>query len=281
MHKQLGVMICFLLAAVLACGLTDDVQDVVDTVDEGVDLLQEIDDSGTWTYLTDGLDALADQAGYAAVVRLQAGPVDEAGGWAGARDDDVTVSFKVDSDRDVLVMVIKNDRLWEYFIDTSGDSTGETTRVYQIEDGRYACLDSGDDLRLLSLDSLFEDYAGQAVGAQLLSVAKEVEDEEAAVAGRTATHYTLESRVPEALEMIKKLDNQDLQARLDQAGLFEFSGNLYLDEDTGALLRFDSLYHDITGQRRVDFAFEVTQWGGVTDLPDPAPDAITSACEEG
>jgi hypothetical protein len=60
-----------------ACGSLDDAQETADTVDEAVDLLQDVADQATWDYIADGLDELAAQDdGYIAVVSYRAGEAD-------------------------------------------------------------------------------------------------------------------------------------------------------------------------------------------------------------
>jgi hypothetical protein len=60
------LLVAILTGGVSACGWRDDVQDTAKTVDESVMLLQDIEDSATWTYLSDGLEELDNQGeGYA------------------------------------------------------------------------------------------------------------------------------------------------------------------------------------------------------------------------
>jgi hypothetical protein len=136
----------------------------------------------------------------------------------------------------------------------------------------------GDEDRLLrdGVSSAFEEYSIEATGIHLLSVANEVGDE--TLAGRAATHYELVSKLPEALEILTKLDSQDLQAKIAEAGTFDLSGDLYVDQQTDAILRFDSVYVQMDKQRRMEFTFAITQWGGMPDIPEPGAGQIAVAC---
>ncbi|MBN1200837.1 MAG: hypothetical protein JXJ20_03175 [Anaerolineae bacterium] len=281
MNKRLGValLIAFMLATTLACGFCNKVADLVDTIDDAVQLLEEIEQSGTWQYITDGLDGLADQeAGYEALVTLREGPVNAAGEYEGALSQDLAISMQVDPGGDALAQIRVEDRIEDYFIAHNPDPDEESD-VYRVDDGRYFCVNNNDDGALIrdGLNSVFAEYALSAAGVQLLSVANE--EGEAVIADRTTTHYELESKVREALDILGRFDNDDLQEKINEAGEFEMSGDLYIDQDTDALLRFDSVYHNLDKQRRTEFTFEVTQWGGVADITMPADVEVADPCE--
>jgi hypothetical protein len=263
-----------LVIAALGCGLVDDVRDVVESVDEAVALLEEIEESGTWEYVGNGLDGLENES-YVAVTMLQEGSVTAEGGFTGDLSQDVTITLQVDDQGDAVAEVLVDGETREFLVDAAGE---DQTHVYRIAAGRYRCVSNDDEGRLLrdGVSGAFEEYALEAAGVQLLSTAEEVGEE--TIAGRTVTHYELESKVPEAIEILKKFDNDDLQAKINEAGQFELSGDLYIDKETDALLRFDSVYHNSDTQRRLEFTFEVTQWGGVADIPDPAAELIDEAC---
>ncbi len=83
----------------------------------------------------------------------------------------------------------------------------------------------------------------------------------------------------DARDILQRLDNEALQAAVDAAGTFDFSGVLYLDEDTLALLSYESAYTDPSAQHQTEFRFEITAWDGVADIPTPAANEIDTPCE--
>lgn len=253
------LMILPLLSGVLAaCSL----QDKVETVDEAVSLLQDIKDRGTWTYISDGLDALDDQEeSYAFTVRF----------------NETTLQISVDADAHALIEITENNQKRAYFVDNYR-SSAEASTIYQIDAGQYECA-AGDDTRLFlhGPASLFDAYAVTATGVQTLSVAQKDKSGDGTIAGRDVSRYDLESRVPDALKILGRLDNPELQAKVDAAGPFELTGALYLDQDTLALLRFDSTYG--VDQSQTVFSFEITQWGKVPDIPVPAASDMVTPCQ--
>ena len=274
-----AAFIFVLTTAISACGSLSDAKDKADTVDQAVNLLHEIDENGTWKQITDGIDNLAEQKqGFAAAFLVREGKTDSAGNFEDPLDQGVTLAVEVDAENNALIHVTEagqtRDYLVEGYLDVSGPS-----RMYQIENGQYSCVGAGDDGGWLQngVASVFETYAVNAAGVQLLSVIDEVEDE--TVAKRSATHYRLESRISDAVAILKKVDNSELQQRVDAAGKFRLAGDLYLDKDTQALLRFGSRYDDLDSGRRTEFSFEITQWGNVPDIPAPAESQIAVACD--
>jgi len=155
--------------------------------------------------------------------------------------------------------------------------------LYQRIDSRVdqmlaqGLLDEVDGLLRQGLSGYFDEFGLEAKGVQMLAVADEVEDE-AAVAGRAATHFRLESRIQEALDILRRFDNAELQQKIDEAGTFSLTGDLYTDEATGALLKLESVYHNTDHLRRVAMSFEVTQWGGIAPIAAPAPESIVQPC---
>ncbi|MBI5958882.1 MAG: hypothetical protein HY866_09120 [Chloroflexi bacterium] len=279
LSAHLLVLMILLAGPVLACGFFDDAKDVVETVDAAVSLLQEIEKSGTWEYISDGLQGLEDQdQGYTAVVHLRDGNVNSDHQFESPLKMDVVIEVQVDADGDMLLLVDEAGTKRQYFIEHSADSS-TPTRVYRIEDGRYVCVKSDEEGSTFDsgLDGIFEQYAGLAVGAQFLSVAKETGADK--VAGREVTEYELESKVPEALKILEKIDSAELKQKIDESGEFALSGGLSLDKKTGALMQFISTYDDLDDQRRTELSFEITQWGSVPDIPAPTADQITTVCE--
>jgi hypothetical protein len=262
MNRAIGlaIVLLLLLSGVLtACGL----QDKVETVDEAVSLLQDIKDRGTWTTVSDGLDALDDQQeSYRLAVQF----------------NDTTLQISVDAVAHALAEITENNQKRAYFVEDYR-SSADVPAIYQIDAGRYTCA-AGDDIARLFVHgpaSLFEAYAITATGVQTLSVAEKDENGERTIAGRDTSRYDLVSRVPNALKILSRLDNPELQAEVDAAGSFELTGALYLDKDSAALLRFDSTYTD--GQQQTAFSFEITQWGAVPDIRAPTASDIETPCQ--
>jgi len=270
-----------LLMAGLACGFVDDIRSVVETVDEAVKLLQELDKDSAWERVSDSLDTLAQQSdGYAATMRLQDGPGDAAGtGFSGALGRDVLISMQVDGANNALAQVQTGGGVAQNFYVQAHGADARDGAVYRVDNGQFVCVSDSEEARLLrqGLSGYFDEFGLEAKGVQMLAVADEVEDE-AAVAGRAATHFRLESRIQEALDILRRFDNAELQQKIDEAGTFSLTGDLYTDEATGALLKLESVYHNTDHLRRVAMSFEVTQWGGIAPIAAPAPDAIVQPC---
>jgi len=275
--KNLLITLMLLLTVTLGCSLTDDVKEAVETVDDAGALLQEINDSGTWQKISGGLEQLSEQRqGYAATAVLQEGAADASGTFTGTLARDTTINLQADTENDILVDVVKPSGTKTYFVENS--SSGDT-QVYEVTNGRYSCASESEEGQQVQwgIEGLFDEYALAATGVQLLSVAKE--SGEVTVAGREATHYVLESRIPKAKEILEKFDNAELRKRLEEAGNFTITGSIDIDKDTEAMLRFASDYQNPDQQRRMTFNFEITQWGGVSDIPRPTPDQIEVACQ--
>lgn len=285
MHRPkwaLTLVAAALLLAGLACGFVDDIRSVVETVDEAVKLLQELDNQSAWEHVSDGLDTLAQQTeGYAATLRLQDGPGDAAGtGFSGALARDVVVTMQVDAANNALAQIQANGGATQnYYVEARG-ADARNGAVYRMDgNGQFVCVSDSEEARLLrdGLSGYFDEYGLEAKGIQMLAVAQEVE-EDTAIAGRAATHYRLESRIQEALDILRRFDNAELQQKIDEAGTFTLTGDLYTDEATGALLKLESVYHNTDHLQRVVMSFEVTQWGGIAPIAPPSPGSIAQAC---
>ncbi|NDJ77413.1 MAG: hypothetical protein GYB65_14265 [Chloroflexi bacterium] len=274
MQPKLRVLLlACIVPSMFACAVIDDIRDVVETVDEAITLLQQLDESGTWDYVSDGVDGLIDQEnGYLATVRFDHTQT-------GFADDSFTVELEVDGDNDAWATVFRNGDPTRYFIDAPPENVGESHVYRRNPQGSYDCVTSagGDDTleRLLrnGIDSIFNDYSDVAVGVQLLSVANEVD--ETTIAGRAVTHYEIESKIDDALDILRRFDNEELEAKIEEAGDFEVGGDLYIDNETSALLMFTSTYHSTRTTERVTLRFEVTQWGGVANIEPPE---VANAC---
>lgn len=270
-----------LLAAGLACGFVDDLRSVVETVDEAVKLLQELDDQSAWEQMSDSLDTLAQQTdGYAATLRLQDGPGDAAGaGFTGTPSRDVVAAMQVDGSNNALAQVQTGGAMVQNFYVQARGTDARNGAVYRVENGQFVCVSDSEEARLLrqALSGSLDEFGLEAKGLQALAVAEEVE-EDALVAGRAATHYRLESRIQEALDILRQFDNDELRQKIDAAGRFTLSGDLYTDEATGALLKLEGVYHNTDHLRRTVMGFEVTQWGGIAPIAPPAPEMIVQPC---
>lgn len=274
-----GVITALLAFTLLSCGSLDGLKDTVNTVDEAVALLQDIDASGTWETIADGLDELRDQKqGYSAVVQLREGAMDASGNLELPLKTDTILEIQADPAGNALLKMAQGAQVVTYFIE-GYRSPSNTTRVYEVDNGQYSCVKGGEqDIQLRGgLNGVFERYALLAAGAQLLSVA-EAQDEDSRIVERDATHYELESKVPDALKILEKIDNQELRQKIEQAGPFKLSGSLDIDQETGALMHFESVYDNLADQRRSEFSLEITQWGDVPNLPLPTQEQIALAC---
>jgi hypothetical protein len=273
-----AVSAVLLIATCAACGSLRDTAETADTVDQAVNLLHDIDENGTWRQISDGLENLNEQKqSFSVAVQLREGKTNPTGNSEDPLGQAVAITAQVDAGNNALLHVIDADQTRDYLVEGYRDVT-DATRIYRVENGRYSCVGGGDDGQWLQngLAGVFDGYAVTAVGIRLLTVTEEIGDE--SIASRSATHYRLESRVPDALAILKKIDNAELQQAVDAAGKFQFTGDLYLDKDTGALLRFVSAYDDLDAARRTDFSFEITRWGDIPDIPGPTDAQIAVAC---
>lgn len=259
------VLLCMCLAVIVAaCGSLDESREVVDTVDEAVRLLQAVENNSAWDVITDGLDDLDSHPdGYTAIVSLR----------RGVPDEDFIINLMVDKDGDALLSVIAGEETTGYLLGTA-DDPAVLPHVYRLTEDQGYCV-TGDAERArwgAGLRGIFTEYGVQARGVRLLAVVVK-KDNDDKIVGRDVTRYDLESKLPEALAILERLDSADLQSLLDQSGVFELSGALYLDQDTQALMRFSSVYEE--AGERLEFSFDVTGWGGVDDIT--VPDA-TQTC---
>ena len=273
-RRTLWIALSLLALAASACGSTDDVRDRVERVDEAVGLLQAIDTDGAWQTVT---AAMRVEFGLTAEQFGPAGPAAAPGEFDGEPARDISIEMQVDSAGSAQLRVTTSEHSAEYYLAASdSDQPGS---LYRVEDGRYSCANEAGSESLLIrswIGSGFAEYALGQAGTQLLSVVSE--DGEEAVAGRSATRYTLESKVPEALDILEAYDDDARPAALDAPESPDLAGDLALDDETGALLRFDSTYYHAEQAYGQTLSFAVTQWGGVPDLPPPAADAIETPC---
>ncbi|MBN1679653.1 MAG: hypothetical protein JW966_05130 [Anaerolineae bacterium] len=284
MHKLWHVVVVTLIIALFGsgCGLVDDTRDTVDTVDEAVDLLQDVDKNGVWTTLADGLEALGDQeAGFLAAILLEEGAAGAGGAFEGVPDRQVTVLLQVDGDGDMLADVSDGEQQAAQYYVEAGTAPDVERRVYRVETGGFHCLTTDDPQHVLlsgGLTGLFEAGRVTATGIQLLVVADK-NDDDSPVLDRDATHYDLVSRVPDALDVLAKTDNDELKAAVRAVDQFDLSGEITLDDETGALLRYDSSYAEVESGHLTVFRFEITRWSIDDTITPPADADIVTACE--
>jgi hypothetical protein len=285
-HNVLLAMgLCLASALLASCGLYDDAASTAGTVDDAVTLLQDLDDRNVWETASDRLVTLNGQAGYLATVTIQQDLFDESDETVTPLAPRLTLSAQVDGDSDARLVITAGDQTREYLV-LGYDPDAKQPRIYRVVDGNYSCATDRDDivsgdLALLEngLQGVFDIFGVEAVGIRTLAVVEKTDEDGITVAGREAIQYNVVSKVDDALSIVAEFDNQELQAALDEAGQFELSGDLYLDDETLALLRFSSSYVDRATQRRHDFAFEVTQWGDVADLALPTDATLIEACD--
>lgn len=258
-----------LLLAASGCSAVDDARDVLDTVDEAVAVLQDLERNGAWDAISRGLDGLAaHDAGYAAVLTVQAGAAGPVGAFDGAPEQDVTIRWQVDGEGQAWAEARAGGTAETYFV--AGDpASPDPAAVYRLDGDEAVCATEGEAVSLLraGLRGLFGGEGPEAAGLQRLAVATEAG--EASVAGRAGNAYRLEPRIEQALAVVREFDDPELATRLEDAGRFKLAGSLVLDAETGALLRFEGDHTRVDAGRRAVTTFEVTQWGDVPDVPTP------------
>lgn len=274
--KSLPLLIGLLLALV-NCNSVDETRSETRTVDKAVALLQDIEDHGAWQTITDGLESLDDESpGYQAEFSVQCAASDT------NSDDTKQVSFffEADSEGNRQITAAVDAEESRYLVVKAGNDSTDAPTVYRLDDGGlYVCAES-DPLVASIKDGMIGVFAEQSVmaaGIHALSVAHSTDDE-VTIVQRDATRYELESMLPDALEIVQLLDDAQLQARLDSAGSFEQTGDLFLDDETGALLGYHSEYYDLSTGQRCLFDFQITRWGDIDPILPPDPANIAEPC---
>lgn len=270
--KRLLIVAALIINLLAACTVYDDAADTAETVDDAVKLLQDIEQRGTWGVIDDRLVTLNDQGvGYQAQVTIQTSVPDEPAA-------ELTLTVVVDRDNNARLQLVGSEAAGDYLI-LGYELEAAARPTYQITDDGYTCL-TGDQIPGIlrtGIDSIFATYAIQAVGMQVLSVVERTDDE-VTIADRTAIHYELDSRLDEAAHILSQLENDALRDAVEAAGQFDMTGNLYLDEDTLALLGFDMRYEQLDTQQRLDFSFMITQWDDVPAHAVPAESDVIVGC---
>ena len=247
-----------LLVVLTACGL----EDKVETVDQSVSLLQELDSAGLGIMVGDGVvDLASDSPGYHATLAWENGTG--------------SVALEVRADAGGSVQFAEADGA-TYHYDT------EQGYLYELDAGQFACVQDGAAYERYhtGLRSAFDAAEVFTTGARLMVVTEEDEDAgDLTHLERDVTRYTLVSRLEDAREILERVANDDLQARVsDATGDFELAGELLLDDETWALMVY---IHRITIDDQVsEFSFTVTQWDDVDDLPTPTEATVSVPCAD-
>lgn len=253
------LLILTLSTLLAACGVDSD---TVEKVDDAVKLIQDVDRDNTWNYLTDGLDALAEQDGYIATIGYQISEVD---------DGDLIIQYTEDADGDVRIDVTDPQSTQSYYSPALGDDA-DTRLVFQMNADDYACPTAADTQRYAEgIASIFAFYDLRDVLTSTLSVAEL--DGDSTLLDRDAGHYVLEARLPDALDILERTGDDALRERIDATAQGTITGTFDLDDETGALLFFDSVY--VYDDLAHGLLFRVTQWG---DVPDIAFDSELPVC---
>jgi hypothetical protein len=271
--KPILILPAILLMSSLAC-IVSDVKDAVDTVSKAVTLLQEIDESGTWKYIGDGVDAIDKADGFAANIQITEGTSDSTGQNITTTDTSIRWAISSDAEGDATITTVRDDETTDYVVINKGENPSE---IYLVTDaGNYECQ-AGDDGNIFATDigDAFAQYSALAVGVQVMSVANE--DGKETVNGFSTTKYTLESKLEEAIEIMKDFPSDELQKELEDVPDFYINGTLYIDNTTKALVRFEAQYADLDQSKGNQFTFDMTELGNQPDVSvDPAK--VTVPC---
>ena len=273
--RRIFLMITMLTLASLAC-LVSDVKDAVDTVSKAVELLQEIDESGTWTYIGDGLDGIDKANGFAGTIEIIEGATNDTGDTITSVETSIRWSIQTDADDDAAITVIRNDERRDFVVINRGENNVDTYRV--TGEGNYECLQSGqteDDLFATGLDEAFAQYSALAVGVQAISVAEE--DGKETINNFSTTRYKLVSKLQEALDILSEFPSEELRQEIADVPEFYINGSLNIDDATKALVGFNAAYADLEKKEGNTFAFEVTELGNQPDISIDES-RITVAC---
>lgn len=261
------------MVALAGCGTSSE---TVNTVDDAVKLLQNIEQRGTWIAIEDGLGALADSGDYEALFILEGGDLVPGEPTTRETDNTVTIQVSVDAEgraRYEFAEAGRDPQHWLVIpaVDRSGD-TEAAPEIYGEQDGVYRC--APDDMIALLQDgpqSIIDSVAATVAGIKTLSVIEE--DGEVTRLDRDATRYMLEGQLDEALAILDQTSSEALRQQIEQAGTFTLAGTLDRDDDTGALLYYESIYQDTSRSTWASIIFEVTQWDDITtiSIPDTLP----------
>lgn len=257
--RNFAIALIVVLAGLLlaACGVDDN---TAQTVNHAVSLLQSLESEGAWSVLTDSIAALEERPAYVASFTVRAGQVDATGAWLLPLDTDLTATLIADGAGNLLVEVSAADRPAVYLV--AADAEGAAS-VYALEGDRAVCADRVSVWGLdRGLGGLLEHFGVASASAASLAVARAADADAAEqlhVAGRRADRYPIAARLPDALDILARTEQDALRQRVAQAGAQHLAGTLILDHDTGALLSFNGTVTQ-AGQRQTTITFAVTEW---------------------
>ncbi len=256
-----------LLVVMLAgCGTSSD---TVNTVDDAVKLLQDIERRGTWITIEDGLSALDDRGDYRATLVLQNGDLVPGEQTITEPDHTLTIQVTVDAKNYTRYTFTESGREPQQWIGIP--AANAAPGIYREQDGVFTC--APDDMRALlreGLPGILDSQAAAVTGIKTLSIIEE--DGKITRLDRDAAHFTLETRLDEALAILEQTGNETLRQQIEQVGTFTLTGTLDRDDATGALLHFESVYRDMSRDTWASMIFEVTQWDDVPTIS--APDTL-------
>jgi hypothetical protein len=260
-----------LVLASTAC-IISDAKDAVDTASRAISLLSEIAESGTWTYITEGLEALDTAGGFSGTVDIVQGTSNATGDAITETSETIHWDIQVDADDDVRITEVDNDTVITV-VTVDGQS-------YLEENGSYSCLNDqqGETVFARNLDDAFASYGALAAGVQAISIAEE--DGTETINGRNTTRYRLVSKLEEAIEILSEFPSDELRESIEDVPEFYVDGALFIDQETSALMRFNATYADLEENEGTQFTFEVTQLGNQPDISID-PSQITQACPQG
>jgi hypothetical protein len=270
--KRISILLSLLVLPALAC-IISDIQDTVETLSKAAELLQEIDESGTWTYISEGTEQLSQSDGYVATVNATQGSVNATGDTITEVTETLLWEITQDADDDSMITVTRDGETRNYLM--------VDNESYILEDGQYRCLQGGDydeDVFATGASEVFREYSATAIGVQLMSVAERDGDE--TINDFDTEKYNLVSKLQEAIDILAELPSDELRQELNQTGDFYVNGSLNIDKASRALIRFNAQYADLEKMEGTDFTFEVSQLGGIPDITKPDASQISEACPE-
>jgi len=257
-------VVAMLLVTLLAgCGVeTDDVE----TVDDAVTLLQDLERNGVWETIRDGFELLNDQDGYTAMLHLDSAPAAASGD---ALPANLVLTLAVDADGDTRYTVQDtaqdDDSTTQYVQFHTPD---DAPAIYREDDGAYTCADGAVPALLVGdVPDILAAYGMDAVSARTLAVVDD--DGTGSIAERETTHYRIVSKHADALAILEHTDNDSLRTQVEQADGFTFNGTLDLDDTTAALLHVEMQFTPADSNQQQMIRFDVTQWGDVPDITQP------------
>lgn len=265
------IPIMLLMGATLACDLSE-VEDTVNAVSKAVTLLQEISESGTWKYTTEGLEALDKTNGFAAEATMTSGDTTATGESIAQINRQVFWSISADAQGDSILRITQGDTVREYL-------TVDNKRYLVNADGTYSCDDTTneDEIFAGNVGELFVQYSATAIGVQAISVAEQ-ENTNVSMNGFTTTQYHLVSKLQDALDILRDVESEDLKKEIANVPPFYIDGVIYIDNTTKALIRFEATYSDLERHEGNTFIFNVTALGNQPDYTAPDPTEIVKQC---